>query len=227
MIAQNELKNLLHYEPETGIFRWNVPNRGHAKEGDMAGTRTGRYAYITINGQPYLAHRLAWFYVHGEWPKHNIDHVDRNSRNNAISNLRDVPQSVNMQNMIVDGASFDKRRKRWISQIVAFGRRRNLGSYDSVEEAREAYRAAKRVLHPDSPQVSTPASKDDLSVLGHLDGRYRTNTSGFHGVSFKKSKGLFEANIRLNGKYKYVGLYPTAQEASIARSKAIEAGGNP
>ena len=221
MLTQNELKSFLNYDPETGIFRWNISQRGHRKKGDVAGTKSGRYSYITICGNTFLAHRLAWLYCYGSWPVDLIDHIDRNSRNNAIANLRDVSGSKNMQNMVVDGASFDKRTGRWYSQIVASGERWYLGSYESSDDARAAYQAAKRVVHADNPLVKAPATQGDIALLGNTDGRLRTNTSGFHGVSFKAAKGRYEAHIRINGKYKFVGLFATAQEASDARDVAI------
>jgi hypothetical protein len=161
--------------------------------------------------------------VHGEWPAYFIDHIDRNPRNNAIANLRDVPQTKNMQNVIVDGASFNKATGRWYAQIVAYGQRKYLGSYLTREEAQDAYHAAKRVLHTDCPQVSKEATPEDMAVLGHSDGRFRTNTSGYTGVSFKAKRGIYEAHMRVNGQYKYVGKFATAEEAAKARAAAIAA----
>lgn len=62
----------------------------------------------------------------------------------------------------------------------------------------------------------------DMNVLGHADGRRRTNTSGFHGVSFKRQKNKYEAHIRVSGKYKFIGLFSAAQEASKARNAALQ-----
>src|SRR5574337_1093125 len=91
-LAQEKLKELLEYNPVSGDFYWKV-NRGNARAGDKAGTiKVVKDAWscisIMVSGKHYLAHRLAWFYIYGEWPDTDIDHKDGNSLNNAFLNLR-------------------------------------------------------------------------------------------------------------------------------------------
>lgn len=78
-LTQHRLKELLHYEPETGVFTWKVDSRdggrGH-RSGDTAGTLAQGYTVIRVGKVVYKAHRLAWLYVHGSFPEHEIDHVD-------------------------------------------------------------------------------------------------------------------------------------------------------
>src|SRR5436190_3052678 len=99
LIDAPELKRLLSSDQETGEFRWRVSRRGHVKAGDLAGTSSpDGYRRIFINGKPYLAHRLAWFYIFGEWPETEIDHKNTDHGDNSISNLRKATRSQNEGN---------------------------------------------------------------------------------------------------------------------------------
>lgn len=98
-LTQERLKELLHYGPNSGLFMWRVDRRGTAKAGQWAGrTNSKGYVEISVDGKRYKAHRLAWLYTHGVWPKGQIDHKDRDRAGNWIDNLRDVTQSVNLKN---------------------------------------------------------------------------------------------------------------------------------
>jgi len=92
------LSSIITYNEDTGEFLWKT-DRHPMKQGDIAGTLDNRgYRRIKINDRVYLAHRLAWFIVHKRWPERHVDHVDKDPLNNSITNLRDVPHSVNMKN---------------------------------------------------------------------------------------------------------------------------------
>ena len=98
-MTQAELKSILSYDPDTGVFLWLESRRG-VTAGTVAGsTRHDGYQSIRVRRKSYLAHRLAWLYTHGEWPEKNIDHIDHDPSNNRVSNLRDVPQTVNNRNL--------------------------------------------------------------------------------------------------------------------------------
>lgn len=78
MLTQDELKTQLHYNPETGIFKWMVTKNSKSKINTIAGTSHYRdYNSIKIDNVSYKTHRLAWFYMTGLWPKNQIDHINR------------------------------------------------------------------------------------------------------------------------------------------------------
>lgn len=158
ILTQARLKGLLHYDPDTGVFFWVAPTGSKVKPGAIAGcTRKDGYKTIRICGHSYLAHRLAWFYITGGWPKNQIDHMDGSPSNNAWENLRDVTLSVNMQNQRkaranncstkLLGATFEKRSGLFQAQIVINGKNKYLGLFDTAEQAHEAYAVAKRKFH--------------------------------------------------------------------------------
>lgn len=100
---QKRLKELLHYDPATGVFTWIVSPRANVKAGDRAGhtrKKDGRIdrVVIRIDGSIYYAHRLAWLYIKGKWPKKEIDHKNVDATDNRFTNLRDVSHAVNMDN---------------------------------------------------------------------------------------------------------------------------------
>jgi len=154
-MAQKRLKTLLRYEPKTGEFYWNVPKKtryGITKPGDRAGsTLQNGYRIIGLDKQRLLSHRLAWLYVHGEWPGGFIDHIDGNRANNCISNLRIASRSQNSWNTRktwgksgIRGVTFNRNEKRWVANINIGGVRRFLGYFDDPGSAKIAYERAAR-----------------------------------------------------------------------------------
>lgn len=162
-LTAERLRTLLTYDPETGDFTWKVRRGCSAIPGARTGKNNGKgYLQIRVDGRNYAAHRLAWFYVTGEWPKGEIDHIDGKRARNAFANLRDVDRSTNCQNLRAArsgsatgllGAS--RSRNRFQAQIGVAGKNIYLGRYDSPEEAQAAYRAAKQKLHPGSTTTPT------------------------------------------------------------------------
>jgi len=147
----------LNYDAETGAFVWRR-SFGRAKGGTQAGRSTNqRYAYVCVLGETFLAHRLAWFYVMGDWPKGEIDHINGNKFDNRFCNLRDVPHATNTQNIraphkrnVTSGFLGVRRRHgaAWFNASISVNRKHhNLGRFDTAEEAHAAYLEAKRKLH--------------------------------------------------------------------------------
>ena len=75
--SHEHLKNILKYEPETGNWYWLINPMNGSKPGDRAGCKTGNYNSIGINGSVYRCSNVAWFYMMGEWPPTEIDHINR------------------------------------------------------------------------------------------------------------------------------------------------------
>jgi len=149
------LKALLHYDPDTGEFRWVQTRSNVIKAGDKAGLISNEgYARIGLDKVRYFAHRLAWLYMTGEWPAHQIDHINGNRGDNRWCNLRQVTPQQNTWNQRNPkganpylGASYVKRMRKWLGYITVHGKRHRLGYYDTPEEAHAAYIRAKEKLH--------------------------------------------------------------------------------
>lgn len=95
-----QLRDVLDYDPETGIFRWKEGGRGKVKAGAIAGSpcHNRGYRLMCVNYTRFLAHRLAWLYVHGEWPSGEVDHINGRTDDNSIGNLRVVTRLQNTWN---------------------------------------------------------------------------------------------------------------------------------
>jgi hypothetical protein len=156
ILTQTELKEILNYNPDTGIFSWNICKRG-VKKDSIAGSITPfGYSAIRINGKSYQAHRLAWLYTHGSFPNDHIDHIDHNKLNNRLNNLRCASCSENLQNQIkahycnktgLLGAYKIKDYDLFTSKIMINRKSKHLGCFKTAMEAHEAYIEAKRKIH--------------------------------------------------------------------------------
>ena len=155
MITSSEVRELLSYDPATGEFRWRRSRRG-LFAGTVAGnTRAPGYRVIMIDGRTYYAHRLAWLYVHGGWPAYDVDHIDGDKDNNAISNLRQATVSENIRNRGklstntsgVKGVCWNKKLGKWQASITLHRKQISLGYFDSIDDAARAYADAAYRLH--------------------------------------------------------------------------------
>lgn len=164
MITHKYLKEVLGYNEITGVFTWLVNRnsyRGKVKVGAVANNVSAHgYIRIGIDGTRYQAHRLAWFYVYGKWPRSQIDHINRDRLDNRISNLREASDAQNKQNLGlnsrntsgVTGVTWDKQRQKWFAKINHNYKQIPLGRFDNIQDATNAYAEAKRRLHDFSPE---------------------------------------------------------------------------
>jgi hypothetical protein len=156
MLTAERLRELLSYDPETGVFAWKVSRRG-VRPGQTGNVRPDGYLRIGIDGVNHLANRLAWLYVTGAWPEYGVDHRDGDHGNNRFLNLRDVSQQINVQNVGAAtkankssgllGVSYHARDGLWRARIYVDGKERCLGYFKTPEPAHEAYLVAKRARH--------------------------------------------------------------------------------
>lgn len=154
-LTAQRLRAVLHYDADTGVFT-RILAAGRASTGDAIGWPVKKHLAVQIDGHNYYLHRLAWLYVHGEWPKEQIDHINGDARDNRIANLRDVPRAHNQQNFRKPnkqntsgflGVSYYGKTSRWVSSITVDGKRRFIGYFDTPDAAHESYLEAKRRLH--------------------------------------------------------------------------------
>ena len=148
MITQCELKEVLDYNPDTGVFTWKKTVNSHAVVGSVAGNQgCSVYIRITIYKKKYAAHRLAFLYMTGNFPKNSIDHINRIKDDNRWANLRDATYSQNQSNKAkyktnksgYKGVVWIKQRKKWRAQISYMHKDIFIGYYTTPQEASEAY----------------------------------------------------------------------------------------
>ena len=152
-ITADRLRELLHYDPNTGLFTWKVSPSHSVEVGTFAGScyRKG-YIKIQIGRRRYSAHRLAFLYMKGEWPTDHVDHRDRNTSNNRWSNLRDATNAQNILNRGRQtnntsgraGVHWAANMGKWQARVALNGTRVNLGYFDKIEDAIAARLAAER-----------------------------------------------------------------------------------
>lgn len=147
-LTAERLRELLDYDSATGVFKWRSKGPGIKCAGMVAGCvaeRRGiKYRAIRIDRQLYREHRLAWLYVHGEWPDALLDHRDGPS--NGIGNLRKASDTQNLANMKLRADSTtglkgvtQKYCNRWVAQLSAGGKTLYLGMFKTPRDAAEAY----------------------------------------------------------------------------------------
>lgn len=149
MVTQERLKELLHCDPETGVFTWLKDRNQNVKAGDVAGGNSNGYVRINISGKKYLAHRLFWFYLYGVWPS-EIDHINHNRSDNRLCNLRLVSRQENQRNRSINknntsgfpGVGWRKEVGKWQATITVSYEVKNLGHFDNISDAVEARRVA-------------------------------------------------------------------------------------
>lgn len=152
-LTAERLRTLYEYFPETGMFRRRrLVGEYDRKAGRLTpGHPYGRYLGLGIDYGRYYCHRLAWLYIHGEWPPHEIDHINGDPHDNRLSNLRAATGSQNGYNRKrgrrntsgIKGVHFFKPGGKWRAAInIGHRKRKHLGLFDTKEEAAEAYRIA-------------------------------------------------------------------------------------
>jgi hypothetical protein len=167
------LRNILNYDPETGILSWRKrPIEHFAANGPWktwnikyAGKRAGAIALrgkyinisLTMNGRRYtpLAHRVAWAIMTGEWPAYEIDHSNGNGTDNRWDNLRQATRGQNCQNTHrrkdnvsgFKGVHWNSSRRKWTTRVRVSGKSIHIGFFAEAEDAYAAYCALAKGEH--------------------------------------------------------------------------------
>ena len=157
ILSHAYLREILHYSVITGQFYWLKPRKG-VKSDDVAGTlQDDCYKRIKIDHKIYRAHRLAWFWVTGEWPANMIDHKNGIKDANCWLNLREATRSQNNCNTSVysnnasgyKGITWCKDSKKWQARIMLSRKPKHLGYFEYIEAAYAARLKAEKQLHGD------------------------------------------------------------------------------
>lgn len=157
-ITAQRAREVVSYDPATGLFTWLVRLSNRTNIGNVAGNnnKSDGYLQIRIDGGLYRGHCLAWLIVTGSWPTSVIDHINLRRSDNRWENLREVSNAANMQNRLranksnkfgLLGVSACRGYAGFRAQITTDGKNRYIGSYGSPKEAHSAYLEAKRTQH--------------------------------------------------------------------------------
>lgn len=149
-LSAEKARELFIYDADAGTFcrRKTLKQVG---SDDMYGYKT-----VRIGKKSYKLHRLAWLYVYGKWPNGDIDHINGVRDDNRIANLRDVDRGTNLQNQRVPKNNkstgvmgvYPSRGCRFTAALSINNRKRSLGTFDTLQQAQQAYIAAKQAMHP-------------------------------------------------------------------------------
>ena len=156
MIGHKRLLEVLDYDPDTGIFKWKERVSNRITVGKEAGNKTlNGYMETRVLGHRFYLHRLAYFYMTGEMPSDDVDHINGDRTDNRWENLRPVSRQVNLQNrrgsnsrssVGILGVARHGNRYRALIKMPS-GKTKHIGLYETSEEAHQAYLKAKRRYH--------------------------------------------------------------------------------
>jgi len=152
-LTRARLRELLHYDPDTGEFRWRRRMNGNVGVNNVAGCLTpDGYRRISIASRLYRAHHLAWLDVTGKWCPGMIDHRDGDPTNNRWHNLRratgwqsNANRRLPRNKWGLKGVS--RHASGWRAVIHKNRKKHNLGIFATAEAAHAAYVKAARKLH--------------------------------------------------------------------------------
>lgn len=144
-LTLKHLKEQLSYDPETGVFTRLKTNKKGLIGKEAGSMNPLGYKQISLHNYPFYAHRLAFFYMTGEWPKQQIDHINGNRSDNRWENLREASNMENSQNRKGKGACLTQWG--WCTQITTNYEKKHLGYFATAEEAHAVYIEAKNKYH--------------------------------------------------------------------------------
>ena len=239
------LKNVLDYNPKTGVFVWRVRRNSHAGKifiGAVAGAIApdkdgGSHIVIGVDGARYRAHNLAWLFMTGAWPANEVDHKDGIRTNNKWKNLRDVNHMQNCWNINKlraanvsgkTGVTWVAKRNKWMSRLKADGKIIHFGMFDKDKLAEAiAARVAGEVKYYGkfAPSVAVKSQVDLLSLVDArpLQKLNPRNVSGKTGVTWLGHERKWRSSIKVSDATFQLGVFPEDHlDDAIAARKAGE-----
>lgn len=151
-MTQERLRELVHYNPETGLLYRKKITGGSVKVGDVVGApHSEGYIQCRVDNVKDYAHRFIWLYVYGYWPKGTIDHINRNRADNRLCNIREATYTENNHNKSISknntsghpGVYWSERDGKHRVQITIQRKNIYIGSFKCKEEAIAARKAAE------------------------------------------------------------------------------------
>lgn len=166
-LTQERLRSLVHYNPETGIFTWLVSSRQNKAGDQVEGPDGGGYLCMVIEGERYLAHRMAFFYMEGYFPENTVDHINRIKIDNRWKNLREATMQCQLRNSSVRKDSFsgikgvvwNRFRRKWMASIGVDGESKHLGLFSDKLEAAYYRFSAEQCLGFQDCDINSSAKK--------------------------------------------------------------------
>ena len=167
------LKENLTYDADTGNLWWvkkGGPNRSFDKPAGSFIKAGYRRVQVSLSGkrQEFYCHRVAWFLTYGVWPKHMLDHINGDKKDNRIVNLREATDKQNLANRkkaldrsgkptssCYKGVVWQRGRKIWLAQIYIDGKRKHLGHFKNEEDAAKAYNKAAQTYFGEYASLNT------------------------------------------------------------------------
>lgn len=173
-LTQDRLRQILNYNPDTGVFTWVEPRRG-VQVGRECGRLSKQHGYrdIGIDMALYRAHRLAFLYMLGRWPQGDVDHVNQDKSDNRWVNLREATRAENSSNVEIGkrrntsgflGVVWEADRELWRAQIRIDGRKTNLGRFKVKEDAAVAHDKAALLAFGEFATLNFPERLNDYSA---------------------------------------------------------------
>jgi hypothetical protein len=174
MLTQQRLRELLDYDPVTGIFRWrhqlkDIFTSARGPRNRWAGTKAGAttvqgYHTISVDNERFRVSRLAWLYMTGEWPTKHIDHINGDQADDRWLNLREATVSQNIANAKllrlnntsgVRGVYWNKRLQKWHVRVSKI----HYGYFDSLEEATKVRDAKAKLIYGAFAKLNNPSEE--------------------------------------------------------------------
>lgn len=145
-LTQELIRSLFEYH--NGFLYWKISKTNSIKIGDKVSPKNHqKYCQVGINGKRYYNYQIIYLYHKGYLPKY-IDHIDNDSLNNRIENLREITLSQNQGNRKPNknsssskykGVSWFKPANKWRSRITKNSKQIHLGYFVNETEAAKAY----------------------------------------------------------------------------------------